>query len=111
MKHKLPYPEEEHQARMICGDPIALSYEWLKSYLENLNSQIDDYDGSEVSFDELIDTGISHISNDRYGGDYIIRGGRFEGISTDPTFWDKLAQFKQINIPQNKRGNFFRCSC
>ncbi len=39
------------------------------------------------------------------------RGGAFEGFSVDPTFWDKLAIIKEIEIPDESRNSFFSCSC
>lgn len=111
MSH-LPYPETEHSARLMCADPQALAYEWIKAYTANMNSHIGEDDGSELTVDELIETGMTHIDpEDKWGGDYIVRGGAFEGTGTDPTFWNHLSILKNINIPSEKRGNFFSCSC
>ena len=96
----------------MCGDPVATAYEWLKGYTDNLNSMMNSYedeDHTPITIEELINTGMSHLSDS--WGDYIVRGGSFEGTSIDPTFWDKLAQFKQIEIPMDKRNNFLSCSC
>jgi hypothetical protein len=107
-----PYPVEEHDARVMCADPQALAYAWMTGYLDNLNSRIGSDDGHDITMDELIQTAMSHLDeNSRWGGDYITRGGAFEGEGTDPTFWEKLAIFKGIDIPEEKRGNFFSCSC
>jgi hypothetical protein len=127
MSH-LPFPEEELAPRLMCADPQALAYAWIRAYLENLNSRIqtedevmhegtdDEYtseaDGDLIDLDELIETAMSHVDTDsRYGGDYITRGGAFEGVGTDDMFWEKLAILKGIEIPEEKRGNFFSCSC
>lgn len=110
---ELPYPAEEHQARLMCGDPVALAYEWLKGYAENLNSQMETSsygeDYAPITVEELIETGMSHVGDG--WGDYISRGGSFEGVSLDMTFWDKLSIFKQIEIPQDNRNSFLSCSC
>lgn len=116
MSHHLPYPMDEHKARIMCGDPIALAYKWIESYLENLNDRItpdEDYNSEPITMDELIETAMSHINveSGRWGGDYIVRGGAFEGFSVDPTFWDKLAIIKEIEIPNESRNSFFSCSC
>jgi len=114
---KFPYPENEHKSRVICGDPVALAYEWIRAYTENLNSRINQAeDGSLLTMKEVIETAMSHVnaSDGPYAwGDYITRGGAFEGVRIDPTFWDKLADFKQIEISHDKRNNFlsFSCSC
>ncbi len=106
----IDYPLEDHQVRLMVGDPIALAAEWILHYLDNLNSHIDEDDGSPIDIDELIITAMSHIEEGGWG-DYISRGGAFEGFNLDPTFWDKLAIIKKIDIPQDKRGSFFGCSC
>lgn len=108
----LPFPEDQLDVRVMCNDPQALAYKWIVAYLENLNDRIDDDDGEKITLDELIETAMTHMDeNSRWGGDYIVRGGAFEGEGTDPTFWDKLAILRDIEIPEEKRGNFFSCSC
>jgi hypothetical protein len=107
---------EEHDARRMCGDPRALAYEWIKAYAENLSDRAEGngYNSAPITVEELIQTAISHLpdeeGNSRWG-DYITRGGTFEGESTDPVFWEKLAILKDIEIPNDKRSNFFSCSC
>lgn len=107
-----PYPDDQHSVRLMCGDPIAIAYEWISAYVENLNSRIDEDDGSLITMDELIETAMSHVdSESSWGGDYLIRGGAFEGVDVDPMFWDKLSILKQITIPQKNRNSFLSCSC
>lgn len=107
------YPEEEHDVRLLIGDPAAEAYEWLKAYALNISDMVDsdsDYgDTSGISLEELLETAESHAGD--AWGDYIVRGGTFEGFSVDPTFWDKLSTFKGEEIPRNDRNNFFSCSC
>lgn len=106
MDHR-DYPEDQHQVRLMAGDPMAQAYEWIKAYAENLTDRAED---EVVTMDELIETAMTHVdTSSRWGGDYISRGGAFEGFSTDPTFWDKLAILKNIEIPTEKRNNFFSC--
>lgn len=114
----LPYPPEEHVGRMAIGDDQAMAWAWIYSYARSLNRESYDdeeddyYDYSPVSADELIDYGLSWInSTSEWGGNYLSKGGLLEGVGTDPTFWDKLAILKNLDIPQDKRENFFSCSC
>lgn len=110
----LPYDPETHKVRVMCGDPVALSYEWIKAYAENLSdrakNQSDEYNTSEVTVDELIDSAMSNMDPNSWGN-YIIRGGAFEGYQVEPLFWEKLAILKGIEIPQENQNNFFSCSC
>ena len=119
MAVELPYPEAEHASRVICGDPVACGYEWIKRYAENLSDHgsssgdpddDDDYYGGSVTAEELIETATTNIEGGGYG-DCISKGPLLDGVSVDSIFWDKLADFKQIEIPQDKRNNFFSCSC
>lgn len=109
----LDYEEDQHEVRLMVGDPQAVAFEWIRRYAENLNSRLDDddtrYDG-EVTAEELIEIGTEHAT-DSNSWNYISRGGAFEGTSVDPLFWDKLAILKGIEIPQENRNSFFSCSC
>jgi len=107
------YPPEEHEVRVICGDPKALAYEWIKAYALNLSDPVDDEDGyGSVTAEELIETAMSNV-NARPGawGNFLSKGGLFEGTGVEPMFWDKLAILFDIDIPESKRDNFFSCSC
>lgn len=102
MSTHFPYPAEEHQLRVAICDPVALAFEWIRAYAESLPG---------VSADELIDAAMQQVkSKDGYGG-YLSRGPDLEGVSVDPLFWDKLAIFKEMDVPEEKRNSFFSCSC
>lgn len=109
------YPEEEHTARLLLGDSKAEALKWIEGYAKNLSDMCEDeeYGNHPVTSDELIDTHLSHMdSNTRWGGDYIIRGGAFEGVGVDQGF------FRAMNVLLNKdvddestHHHFFSCSC
>lgn len=117
-KEFISKPEAEIKTLILIGDEQAEAYAWLKAYAENLDSMCsggsddeDNYYGS-VTLDDLIETGMSHVeTTSSWGGDYLSRGGAFESMSVDPTFWDKLAALFKIDIPGDRRGSFFSCSC
>lgn len=101
------YPKEEHEVRLAIGDPAALAFMWIKAYAANLSNQ-----ENTITEDELIQYGVDWAeSTSQWGGDYLVRGGTLEGTGTDPLFWDKLAEFTGKEIPEDKRENFFSCSC
>lgn len=117
MEH--PYPMEEHEARVICGDPQALAYAWILAYAANLNDQCqprDDDDDSRygsVTVTDLLEVADSHQpdADSRWGGDYLSRGGAFEGEQVDPTFWKHYAVFRNKPIEEVEEASFFSCSC
>lgn len=114
-----PYPDEGEdmlRVRAMVGDQMAEAYMWLVAYTANLNDRISQhyengYSHHEISLDELITIGMSHVDSSDGWGEYLTRGGTFEGEHLDETFWDKLAALKQIEIPHGCRQNFFGCSC
>ena len=116
LKKHTDYPVEEHETRLAIGDPKAEAFAWIQAYTKNLNRMIDDeyFDdygsGGNITICELIATAESQLNPNSYG-DYISRGGAFEGHYVDDLFWDKLAVLKEIEIPQSKRNSFFSCSC
>ena len=116
LKKHADYPVEEHETRLAIGDPKAVAFAWIQAYTKNLNRMIDDdYNDdygphNHITISELIETAESQLNPHSYG-DYIVRGGTFEGHYVDDLFWDKLAVLKEIEIPQNKRNSFFSCSC
>lgn len=108
--------EEQIKALALIGDKQAIAYLWIEAYAENLTEEVNAYNddgGAEpISLEELVETGVSWLDPDsKWGGEYIIRGGTFEGDLLDPLFWDKLSDLLQIEIPDNKRNSFFSCSC
>jgi hypothetical protein len=114
------YPLDQHDVRIMVGAPKALALAWILGYLKNVNGNIEEADddnsyggGDPVTLRELIETAESHLnSSNRWGGDYITRGGSFEGMGTDPTFWEKYAILKDIPLTQEmKNSSFFSCSC
>lgn len=115
MSRHLPYPVEEHKARVLLGDPQAMAYCWIEAYVKNLNSDgIDEeYDYGEVTIDELIDTAMINIEGGEtlWAEGYLNKGPLLNGVSLDPTFWDKLSELKGLEIKEEKRNNFFTCGC
>lgn len=104
-----------HNAALILGDPVAQAYEWLKAYAENLSDRCKDDDyregsNSPISVEELIGIADSHQEEGSWG-DYLVRGGAFEGDSPDPTFWKYYAIFKEIPQEEVNEQSFFSCSC
>lgn len=107
-----PTEEELHQAGLLLGDRKAVALQWIRDYADELSSDDDEeyYGGGTITADELIETAMSNLQTNGWG-DYISKGGLLEGHSTSPEFWENLAIYKGIDIPEEKRNNFFSCSC
>lgn len=107
-------PDSTHDALVIMGNPRALAYQWIVEYAKYISpeKQEDDsdyYDTSPVDAEELIEAALSH--QDGGWGDYICRGGEYEGFQLDPTFWDKFAIVMGIKRETVEERSFFTCSC
>lgn len=109
-----PYAPQTHDPRIMCADPVELAFQWIIEYAKNLTDQCDSDDSyGYVSVSELLKTADSQQpdNDSRWGGDYISRGGAFEGQSVDPTFWKMYAIFREKPIEDVEEAHFFSCSC
>lgn len=109
------YDTTNHQANLLLLLPQAVAYEWILRYLDNLNDMIGEVDEysygrtDPITLDELLSTAESHLNGG--WGDYIVRGGSFEGVSLDMAFWDKYEILFEKEIPYKDRTSFLSCSC
>lgn len=107
------YPDDTHDALVIMGNPKALAYQWIVEYAKNISPTPDPdsyYNDSPVTADEMIEAALSQ-QDSKWGGDYICRGGEYEGFSVDPMFWDKFAIVAGIERESVEERSFFTCSC
>ncbi len=117
MANRYVYKEEEHQGRLVLGDPQAEAYAWIMAYATQITEQAkhngagDWYSSGEAHYtaEDLIQIAESN----RHGGfgDYICHGGAFEGENVDPLFWDKLSIVLDEEVADEDRNCFFSCSC
>lgn len=75
----------------------ARSEKWLRDYAEEIN----------VGYRDLINCATEWVAT----GDYMMRGGTLEGVSTSSEFWEHFEKVTGIIVPSDKRRNFFSCSC
>lgn len=108
MSRHNPYPDEKDMmVRVMVGDPLALAWQWIVQYTKNVNSNLA-IDEERITVDDMIDVAMVSIDG---GWEYISRPSLESNRTVDPTFWEKLAILKEIDIPQDSRGSFFTCSC
>ena len=92
MADRYIYKEEEHQGRLVLGDPQAEAYAWIMAYADQITEQAkhhgdeDWYSSRDVNYtaEDLISIAESHKKGG--WGDYICHGGAFEGTDVDPLF-------------------------
>lgn len=84
------------------GSQLA-SEQWLKNYAEEI----------DTGYKTLMDAADKWVRSGDYfyGADQGGYHGQFEGMSTNPHFWDHYERVRGIKIEENRRDNFFTCSC
>ncbi len=103
MKHRWEHPAFVEAAPPVqlpppAVDPKAMTAKiWLEGFADEVG----------LSYRELIEAAESYLSHDQY----LIDGGRWEGQSTPPEFWDHYEIVTGTTVPESKRGGFFSCSC
>lgn len=70
---------------------------WLHAYAATLG----------VDYGGLVDAAYSFLDF----GDYMIEGGKFEGISTHPDFWRHYSIATGRQVTNEEARSFFSCSC
>jgi hypothetical protein len=70
---------------------------WVTDFADNVGS----------TYDEIMAAAESYLQS----GDYLCRGGTFEGQSVPDEFWDKYEIIKRKRVEESDRGTFFSCSC
>ncbi len=75
----------------------ATAESWLRNYAVEI----------DIGFQRLIDAAGDWLE----GEDYLVDGGTLDGVVTKPEFWTYYAAFTGKTVPEDKRQNFFSCSC
>lgn len=79
-------------------DPVAMSREWIAKYCAEIGCRVD----------EMMSHAVDWVAG---YGNYWIDGGRWEGESLREEFWTHFEVVTGKPVPENKRENFFSCSC
>ena len=94
---------------------LSIRHEWLhpafatdESKTETSKAWIAAFaDRAGLDYDDIIYGAKDYLRNH----EYLIQGGRWEGFSTPPEFWDHYEIVTGEKVPANERGGFFSCSC
>lgn len=78
-------------------DPKVAARNWLEGFADSVDM---DYNG-------LIWAAKNYLEN----GDYVVDGGKYEGLVMPEVFWDYYEIVTDTKVPQEERGHFFSCSC
>ncbi|QYW02237.1 hypothetical protein PP740_gp038 [Stenotrophomonas phage Philippe] len=102
---------DQHHAGVMLNDPKDLARAWIIAYADQLTAQSAEADQDTVTIGDLMRAALSHVDGTEHWGDYISRGGAFEGQGTDPLFWEHFRTLVKGEYNQDNENNFFSCSC
>lgn len=103
-----------------CITPIKLdvadvSRLWIENYVVELNEEYEtyyksDYGADPLTYEELMEKAKGYVSDSGWGG-YLVKAGMLEGVTTKEEFWHHFEIVTGIIVDEDKKGNFFSCSC
>lgn len=104
LRHNWTHPdfaEEEDLALMdktymvLRGAPE--SKKWISEFADRIGSD----------YHEIMEGAASYLSH----GEYLVRGGTFEGMGIPDEFWEHYEKVTNSAIDEDRRGTFLSCSC
>lgn len=73
------------------------SEKWLRDWAER----------NDMTYSFLMDSAKTFVDD----GEYIVQGGRFEGVKADDEFWSHYEKATGTKVGKEERGGIFSCSC
>jgi len=101
--------ETEVAARREKAEEMSKHFErdeaekWVRDYAEEL----------DTGYNALMGAADKWVSSREHGGwgEFFVEGGKFEGESVVPDFWDKYEVIRGRKVNEDYKENFFSCSC
>jgi hypothetical protein len=104
LRHEWTHPDFEKEDELAVMEPTFMKLKgavaeekWVTDFAEDMGS----------TYQEIMDGADNYLQS----GDYLVRGGTFEGHSIPDEFWDKYEAIKRTKIKDDDRGTFIGCSC
>jgi hypothetical protein len=104
LRHEWTHPEFEREDEIAELEPTffklqgtADAEKWISDFAENIGSD----------YDEIMYGAAEYLGR----GEYLVRGGTFEGESIPDEFWKNYEIVTKKQIPESDRGTFLSCSC
>ncbi len=104
LKHNWTHPAFEEEDKISSFEPTFFklqgsieSEKWITNFAEGIGS----------NYNEIMSGAKDYLAD----GDYLLRGGTFEGESIPDEFWNHYEKITQKTVSENDRGTFLSCSC
>ena len=95
----------------VAKEMVDASKKWMEDYAKSLTRVIEylysDPQEFETSYEELMEAAEAYLLRN----EYFNKGGVFEDVYLVPEFWDHYEIITGTKIKEDKRHNFFTCSC
>lgn len=91
LKHNWTHPAVDRNLEKDSAE------EWLRKYADEI----------DTGFKSLVQAANDYIEY----GDYFVEGGKFESLGLDPRFWEMYEIYTGKTVDDDKKHNFFSCSC
>lgn len=103
LRHVWTHPAIPDEPERSHGATTSASERWLREYAEQ----------TDVTYSRLMDGARAYVESRRRDGwgEYIIDGGRYEGVSVPDDFWTHYEAVTGEVVSEAHRGTFFSCSC
>lgn len=99
LKHVWSHPAISQDGQGVGSE----SEKWLRDFAALV----------DADYHEMMYVASTHCdTKDRWGGDYLCEGGKWEGQSTPAEFWDHYERVTGKKLPEDRTGTgIFTCSC
>lgn len=104
LRHDWTHPAFQKEDELASMEP---TFYKLKGAVEEEKWISDFAEGIGSDYDEIMEAAEAYLKT----GEYLSRGGTFEGYSIPDEFWDKYEIIKRKRVEENDRGTFLSCSC
>jgi len=104
LRHEWTHPDFEREDELSKMEPTFFK---LKGAVTEEKWVADFADSIGTTYTEIMDAAEDYLSS----GEYLCRGGDFEGYSIPDEFWDKFEAIKRRRVADAERGSFLSCSC
>ncbi len=97
LHHVWQHPSFDHKEPDVREHLKNKAREWIEKYANDLT----------VTFDDLIDAADRFIES----GEYYSEGSLFDGEYIHEEFWDHYEMYTGKEVSEDKKRDFFSCSC
>lgn len=104
LRHDWTHPAFETEDELAALEPMLHK---LQGAVEEEKWITDFAEGMGSTFQEIMQGADDYLAS----GDYLVRGGTFEGYHIPDEFWDKYEAIRRKKIKEDDRGSFLSCSC